>query len=205
MGRNPAEKGSVGAISLGDLTRVEISGGIQASLAGRYAVALFQLARDAGQIDSVDASVAKLKQALAESADLRLLTTSPQIGREDAGKAIAAVAGVLGLDTLTTNFLGVLARNGRLFQLGAAIKAYTAIVANHRGEITATVTSAHPLNDEQIDALKTKLRGRLGREVAVDLHVDPAILGGLIVKTGSQQIDGSIRTKLNTLANAMKG
>ena len=184
---------------------MENSGGIQASLSGRYATALFELARDERKLDAVSASLSTLKQALAESADFRQLTTSPLIGRGAAAKASAAVAGTLGLDPLTANFLGVLASNGRLGQLGAAIRAFTSLLAAHRGETTAEVTSAHPLTDDQVADLKAKLKSQLGRDVAVDLTVDPAILGGLIVKVGSRQVDGSIRTKLNTLANAMKG
>jgi F-type H+-transporting ATPase subunit delta len=99
----------------------------------------------------------------------------------------------------------VLAKNRRLGQLGPAIRAFSTLYAQHRGETTAEVTTAHPLTDDQVADLKAKLKSQLGRDVAVDLNVDPAILGGLIVKVGSRQIDGSIRTKLNTLANAMKG
>ena len=192
-------------IHLGDETRVENSGGIQASLSGRYATALFGLARDEKQIDAVSASLAKLKAALSESDDLRQLTTSPVVSRAQAAQAIAAAAAAMGLDPLTTKFLGVLAQNRRLGQLGAVIRAYSQLAAAHRGETTAEVTSAHPLSDDQVAALKAKLKTQLARDVAVDLTVDPSILGGLIVKVGSRQIDGSIRSKLNTLAIAMKG
>ena len=184
---------------------MEISGGIQASLAGRYATALFELARDEKKIDAVGASLATLKSALAESADLRELTTSPVISRDEAVRGSAAVAAALKLDPVTAKFLGVLAQNRRLGQLGNVIRAYNQLAAHHRGETTAEVASAHPLDDEQVAALKRNLKGRLGRDVVVDLAVDPAILGGLVVKVGSQMIDGSIRTKLNTLAHAMKG
>lgn len=181
------------------------SGGIQASLAGRYATALFGLARDEKQLDAVAASLASVRRALADSDDFRRLTTSPAIARGDAVKAVAATAAALNLDPLTTNFIGVLAQNRRLAELGAMIRAFNLLAANHRGETTAEVTSAHALDDDQIAALKTNLKTRLGRDVAVDLSVDPTILGGLVVKVGSQMIDGSIRTKLNTLAHAMKG
>jgi F-type H+-transporting ATPase subunit delta len=184
---------------------VENSGGIGASLAGRYATALFDLAREANQLEMVGASLAALKQASSESADLRELTTSPLVTREQAARAIAATAASMRLDPLTTNFLGVLAGNHRLAQLGNVIRAFNQLAAMHRGEVTAEVTSAHPLDDGQVAALKANLKSRLGRDVAVDLGVDPAILGGLVVKVGSQMIDGSIRTKLNTLAHAMKG
>jgi F-type H+-transporting ATPase subunit delta len=189
----------------GDRARVDISGGIQASLSGRYAMALFELARDERALDTVSADFDGVKQALSESDDLRMLTRSPLIGRSDAGKAIAAVAASMGLSPLTTKFLGVLAKNGRLFELPAVIRAFKTLVANHRGETSAEVISAHPLDAEQIGALKDKLRQRFGRDVTIDAKVDKAILGGLIVKLGSRQIDGSIRTKLNSLANAMKG
>jgi F-type H+-transporting ATPase subunit delta len=184
---------------------VDISSGIQASLAGRYALALFELARDEKKLESVGASLATLRQALAESDDFRTLASSPLIGRDEKAKAVAPAADAMKLDPLTKNFLGVLARNGRLGQLEAVIRAYNILAARHRGEITAEVTSAHPLDDDQVDAIKQNLRTRMGRDIAVELDVDPAILGGLVVKIGSRMIDGSIRTKLNTLATAMKG
>ena len=185
--------------------RVENSGGIEASLAGRYATALFQLARDERQIESVGASLATLRQALSESDDLRQLTTSPLVSRDEAARAVAATAEALRLDPITANFLGVLAQNRRLSQLEKVIRAFNSLAARHRGETTAEVTSAHPLGDDQVAALRQNLRTRIGRDVALDLSVDPAILGGLVVKIGSQMIDGSIRTKLNSLALAMKG
>ena len=184
---------------------MDISSGIQASLAGRYALALFELARDEKQLESVGTSLAAVRQALAESDDLRALTTSPLIGRDEAVKAVAAVADEMKLDPLTGNFLGVLAQNRRLAQLGNVIRAFNTLAARHRGEINAEVTSARPLDDNQLDAIRQNLRTRMGRDIAVETHVDPAILGGLVVKIGSQMIDGSIRTKLNNLAQAMKG
>lgn len=184
---------------------MENSGGIQASLSGRYAVALFELARDGGSLDTVAQSLAALKRALAESAEFKALTSSPLIGREAAGRAVAAVAAQIGIDPLTTKFLGVLAENRRLSQLPAVIRAYETLLSNHRGEVRAEVVSAHPLDAGQVDALQKTLRTRVGREVALEAKVDPAILGGLVVKIGSQMIDSSIRTKLNTLAHAMKG
>jgi len=187
------------------MTRVDISGGIQASLAGRYALALFELARDEKQLEAVGASLAGVRQALAESDEFRALTTSPLISRGEASRAVAAAAQAMNLDPLSTNFLGVLAKNGRLAKLGAVIRAFDMLAARHRGEIKAEVTSAHPLDDDQVAALRANLKTRFGTDIAVDLDVDPAILGGLVVKVGSQMIDGSIRTKLDTLAQAMKG
>lgn len=184
---------------------MENSGGIQASLSGRYATALFELARDSKALPKVEASLATVRQALDESADFKALTTSPLIARGAAANAIAATAGVLKLDATTTNFLGVLAQNRRLSQLPAIITAFRQLAAAHRGETTAEVTSAHPLDAAQVDALKAQLRTRLGRDVNVDLSVDPSLLGGLVVKIGSQMIDSSIKTRLNSLAHAMKG
>jgi F-type H+-transporting ATPase subunit delta len=186
--------------------RVDTSGGIRASLAGRYASALFDLARDERQIDAVARSLDSVSQALVDSRDFAELVASPLVGRADAGKAFAALAPELGLDPITTNFLGVLARNGRKREIRAIIRIFKLLAAEHRGETTAEVTSAYPLNDDQIAQLKTQLRARAGgADVSLDARVDPAILGGLVVNLGSQRIDASIRTKLNRLATAMKG
>ena len=184
---------------------MEQSGGIQASLGGRYATALFELARESKSIDTVEASLATVRQALSDSADFKALTTSPLIGRADAAKGVAAAAKAMKLDATTTKFLGVLAQNRRLVQLPAIIRAFRGLASNYRGETTAEVTSAHPLSAAQVTELKQQLRQRVGREVAVDLNVDQSLLGGLVVRIGSQMIDSSIRTRLNTLAHAMKG
>ena len=181
----------------------------QASLSGRYASALFGLARDGQQINAVSTSLESLSRALAESPDLARLVSSPLVQRGDAAKAMAALASTLQIDPLTANFLGVLATNGRLHELARIIASIRALAAAHRGEITAEVTTAHPLDDRQVEALKTQLKtqlkARAGRDVTIDAKVDPAILGGIVVRLGSQMIDASIRTKLNTLATAMKG
>jgi F-type H+-transporting ATPase subunit delta len=188
-----------------DILRVENSGGIQASLSGRYATALFGLALEQKKIDAVGASLNGFAKALGESADLKMLTTNPLVSRGDAAKGVAAVAKAMKLDPLTSNFLGVLAQNSRLGQIGPVIAAFNTLASAHRGEATADVTSAHALDTAQVYALKAQLKKKVGRDVAVNLHVDPTILGGLIVKIGSQMIDSSIKTRLNTLANAMKG
>ena len=184
---------------------MESSGGIQASLGGRYALALFELAEEAKAIDQVEHSLLAVRDALAQSADLREVTTSPLVARGDAVKAVTATADQMGLDPTTRSFLGVLAENRRLGQLPQIIRAFRQLATRHRGEQTAEVTSAHPLTDEQVVELRQQLRQRVGREVAIDLNVDPAILGGLVVRIGSQMIDSSIRTRLNALASAMKG
>ena len=185
---------------------METSGGIQASLAGRYASALFGLARDERQIDAVGRSLDALGHALADSREFAELVTSPLVGRKDAAKAFAALGPQLGLDPITTNFLGVLARNGRKSELKKIIRAYRRIAAEHRGEITAEVVSAHPLKDDQVEALKAQLKKRAGgADVTIDAAVDSHILGGIVIKLGSEMIDASIRTKLHRLASAMKG
>ena len=184
---------------------METSGGIRASLAGRYASALFDLARDQRQIEAVGKSLEALSQALADSKDFSELVASPLVSREEAGKAFAALAPQLGLDPITTNFVGVLARNGRKGALRNVIRAFRRLSAEHRGETAADVITARPLNDDQQAQLRQQLRARAGRDVNIDAEVDPTILGGIVVKLGSQQIDASIRTKLNRLAQAMKG
>jgi len=184
---------------------VETSGGIRASLAGRYASALFDLARDQRQIESVGNSLDALGQALLDSKEFSDLVGSPLVSRDEAGKAFGALAPQIGLDPITTNFLGVLARNGRKRELRSVIRAFRRLSADHRGETTAEVTTARPLSDDQLSALRQQLRTRADRDVNIEATVDQNILGGIVVKLGSQMIDASIRTKLNRLALAMKG
>jgi len=184
---------------------VEISGGITASLAGRYASALYDLANEQGFVSAVESDLENLSAALRESGDLASLIRNPEVSRDAAGKAMDGVAALLGLSPLTRNFLGVLATNRRLASLTDVIRAFNAIAAAMRGEVSAEVTTAHPLDDAQIAALSAKLKEREGRDVKIQTSVDPDILGGLVVKIGSQMIDSSIRTRLNSLAHAMKG
>lgn len=184
---------------------MDIFAGIQASLAGRYASALFDLASENGSVSAVESDLEKLDAALSESSDLQGVTTNPELSRQTQGAAIAAVADQLGVSELTKNFLGVLAENRRLNALGDMISAFQTIASAQRGEVTAEVASAHPLSDDQLATLKDKLTAREGRTVKLKPSVDPDLLGGLVVTIGSQRIDGSIRTRLNSLANAMKG
>ncbi len=183
---------------------MDISAGIQASLAGRYASALFDLASENGTVTAVESDLDKLEAGLSESPELAALTTNPKVGRTAAEKALWSVSAIMGLSELTQNFLGVLAQNRRLAQLPKIIRAFRAIAAAQRGEVTAEVTSAHPLTDAQLDQLKSKLTQREGRTVILSTKVDPELLGGLVVTMGSKRIDGSIRTRLNSLAQAMK-
>ena len=184
---------------------MDISGGITASLQGRYASALFDLASEQGVVTAVEGDLIKLGEALRGSTDLSDLIRNPQVGRDAAARAMDGVAGVLALSPLTRNFLGVLAANRRLFALPDVIRAFSTIAAAQRGEVTAEVTTAHPLTDDQLAHLSQKLKAREGKEVKITTHVDPDVLGGLVVRIGSKQIDSSIRTRLNSLAQAMKG
>ena len=179
--------------------------GLVTGLSGRYATALFELARDKAALADVGASLDGLRQALAENADLRALVGSPLIRRTQARSAMAALAGPLGLDPLTANFLQVLAANRRLPQLPTIIRDFRRLAAAHRGEVTANVTTAYPLSEAQRQALADKLRTHLRRDVAMEVALDPAILGGLIVQIGSRRIDASIQTKLAAIGAAMKG
>ena len=184
---------------------MEISAGIQASLAGRYASALFELASEAGFVTAVESDLETLAEALRESAELRALIRNPEVSREALGRVLAGLGDALTLSDLTRSFLGVLAQNRRVAELPATIRAFQAIAAAQRGEIGAEVASAHPLTDDQLKALEHKLRAREGRTVKLRTRVDPDLLGGLVVTIGSQRIDSSIRSRLNSLAQAMKG
>jgi F-type H+-transporting ATPase subunit delta len=183
---------------------VELSAGIQASLSGRYAAALFDLASEAGSVTAVESDLDRLDRALRESAELRALIRNPEISREQIGRVTAGMAEYLGLSGLTRNFLGVLAQNRRIADLPAIIRSFIVIATAQRGEVTAEVVSAHPLSDEQISQLEQKLRAREGRTVKLRTRVDRDLLGGLVVTIGSRRIDSSIRTRLNSLALAMK-
>lgn len=184
---------------------MEISAAIQASLAGRYASALFELASEAGTVSAVETDLEKLAAALNESPELASLIRDPKITRAELGKAVQGLAAHFEFGDLTTNFLGVLAQNRRLSKVPDMIRAFGQIAAAQRGEVTADVSSAHSLTDEQVAALKEKLKAREGRNVKIRTNVDPDLLGGLVVTIGSKRIDGSIRSRLNSLAQAMKG
>ena len=184
---------------------MELSAGIQASLSGRYASALFDLASEAGTVSAVEGDLETLAEALRESAELRALIRNPEVSREALGRVLAGLGDTLKLAELTRSFLGVLAQNRRVGELPKIIRAFRSIAAAQRGEVTAEVASAHALTDEQLSTLEQKLRARQGRTVKLKTRVDPDLLGGLVVTIGSQRIDSSIRSRLNSLAQAMKG
>jgi F-type H+-transporting ATPase subunit delta len=176
-----------------------------ASLAERYAAALFDLADARHELDAVAGDLRELRTMLHESPDLGRLLRSPVLSREDQGKAIAALGERAGLSRLTGDFLGVVAGNRRLFAAPAMIEAFLKQLAERRGEVTAEVTAAQPLSESQQNTLAEQLRRAVGRRVTVDLRVDPSLLGGMIVKVGSRMIDGSLKSRLHRLQLAMKG
>ncbi|APG63028.1 ATP synthase F1 subunit delta [Sphingorhabdus lutea] len=184
---------------------MEHSGGISASLAGRYATALFELAGDSKTVASIEKDLTALKAAVSESMSLKILMTDPKITRESAQKAVSALAVKMKLHRLTQNTLGVLAQNRRLASLTDMANAFSILAARQRGEISAEVISAHPLTKGQLTKIASELKTKIGSDVAIDAKIDSSLLGGLVIKIGSQMIDTSIKSRLNTLATAMKG
>lgn len=176
-----------------------------ASVAGRYAAALFDLAKDQRRLDEVERDLAAFQSLLDGSDDLRRLVRSPVISAEEQGKALSALLQKAKTSGLTANFLKLIARNRRLFAVGDMMKSFRALVARERGEVSADVTSAHPLTSEQLQLLSDTLRTSIGKNVKIDTRVDASLLGGLVVKVGSKMIDSSLRTKLDNLKVAMKG
>ncbi|MGE5516966.1 MAG: F0F1 ATP synthase subunit delta [Bacteroidota bacterium] len=174
-------------------------------IAERYATALFELAESQGALDQVAGDLKTLKAMVRASADLRRLLDSPVLTRAESGKAIAALAEAAKFSPLSGNFLGLLAKNRRLFSLIGVIDAYLGRLAAKRGELSANVASAVPLSQAQQDALVSSLKSAFGGNVAVDVTVDPALLGGMVVKVGSRMVDSSLKTKLQHLKLAMKG
>ncbi|MDO9416503.1 F0F1 ATP synthase subunit delta [Pararhizobium sp.] len=173
-------------------------------VAERYASSLFDLALEAGSIESVGSDLDRFQAMIDGSDDLKRLIVSPVFSSEDQFKAVSAVAAKAGISGLVGNFLKVVARNRRLFAVPGIVRTYRILAARHRGEISAEVTSAHALTAAQTTELKAALKGVTGKDVAFNVTVDPSILGGLIVKVGSRQIDTSLRTKLSTLKLALK-
>jgi F-type H+-transporting ATPase subunit delta len=174
------------------------------SLAERYAGALFDLADQRRALDEVASDLRQFRAMLQASGDFLRLIRSPAISREGQAKAIAAIAERAGLSALTRNFLGVVARNRRLFAVPAMIEAFLAELAKRRGEITAQVTAAQPLSQPQLDALNEQLRRGTGSRVSLEVEVDPSLIGGIVVRLGSRMIDASIKSKLQRLQFAMK-
>lgn len=174
-------------------------------MAGRYAAALFDLAKDANQIPAVEAGLAQFQKLYDESADLRSLVRSPVISSEDQARALGAVLDKAGIGGLAANFFKLIAANRRLFAAPDMIKGFNALAAKARGEVTAEVTSAVALNDAQTAELKKTLKETVGKDVTLKTSIDPSLLGGLIVKVGSRMIDSSLKTKLLNLKTTLSG
>ena len=174
------------------------------TVAGRYATALFDLAVETNALAAVEKDLDGFAGLLAESADLSRLIKSPVFAADDQARAVGAVLDRAGIGGLVSNFIRVVAGNRRLFVMPAIIAEFRRLLAAHRGEMAAEVTSAEPLNERHAGELKAALKAALGKDVTLDTRVDPALIGGLIVKVGSRMIDGSVRTKLNSLKLAMK-
>lgn len=171
----------------------------------RYALALYELADDARDIDTVAGDLSTLQSMLDESDDLRRFIASPLVSRDDHGKGMLALAEAAGLSAVTRNFLGLVAEKGRLFALPGMIVAFQRQLAKHRGEMTAEVVSARPLSDAQAAALAARLKQVVGNDVTVDARVDPSLLGGMVVRLGSRMVDSSLRSQLQRLSLSMKG
>ena len=178
---------------------------MMASMAGRYAAALFELAKEQKQLDQVERDVRTFQSLLEGSADLARLVRSPVISAEAQARALEAVLASAGISGFTGNFLKLIVRNRRLFAVADMLRAFLSLLARERGEVSADVASAHPLSGEQMQVLADSLKASIGRNVQIRTRVDPNLLGGLIVKVGSKMIDSSLRTKLNNLKVAMKG
>jgi F-type H+-transporting ATPase subunit delta len=173
-------------------------------VSGRYATALFELAREEKSVDAVKAELDRFEAMLNDSPDLLRLVRSPVFSAGAQSRALAAVLEKAEIGGIAANFLKVLTANRRLFAVADVIRAFRALVARFKGEATADVTVAEALSDKNLDALKTALKAVSGKDVALNVKIDPSIIGGLVVKLGSRMVDSSLRTKLNSIKHAMK-
>ena len=180
------------------------AGGPTSDAAGRYASALFALAKEEGALDAVERDLAAFREALDDCPDLRRMTASPVHAREEQGRALADLADAMGLGAQVKNALGLMAANRRLFAVDRFLDAFAALAAAHRGEVTAEVAAARRPTDAQAKALAAGLKAATGREVKLNVTVDEGLIGGLVVTVGSRMIDTSIRAKLAGLQNAMR-
>ena len=174
------------------------------NLAHRYASALFELAEDEKGLGELENDVGRFATLHDQSDDLQHFLRSPVYAAEEQVRAIGAVLDKAGITGTVANFIRVAAANRRLFAVPEMFTAFRKLLAEHRGEVAAEVTSAEPLSDKHLADLKAALKASLGKDVALDARVDPSLIGGLIVKVGSRMIDGSLKTKLNSLKLAMK-
>ena len=173
-------------------------------IAERYAQAVFDLSRDAGDLGKLEADVTALDEAMKASPELREVLTSPVISRSDQGNAVAALAETMGLTTTMKNVLALMATKRRLFVVPQMVRALRDMLAEEKGEVTAEIRTAKALTKTQSEKLAKTLTASTGKDVNLDVTVDDTLIGGLVVKIGSQMIDTSIRAKLNALQNTMK-
>jgi F-type H+-transporting ATPase subunit delta len=177
---------------------------ITSGMAGRYATALFELALEQRAVDAVKGDLERFDALIGESDDLNRLVRSPVFGADEQARALARVLERAGIGGIAANFLLLVTRNRRLFAVRQMVRAYKALVARHKGEVTAQVTAAEKLSDTHLAALKDALKQVTKQDVQLDVQIEPAIIGGLIVKLGSRMVDSSLRTKLNAIKHAMK-
>jgi len=178
---------------------------IVSGMAGRYASALFELALEEKAVDAVKKDLEQFDALIEESTDLNRLVRSPVFGVDEQLKALSAILDKAGISGIAANFLRVVTTNRRLFAVRNIIRGYRALVARHKGEVSAHVTVAETLSDSNLDALKSALKSVTGgKDIDLDIKIEPAIIGGLVVKVGSRMIDSSLRTKLNAIKFAMK-
>lgn len=173
-------------------------------IARPYASALFDLAASENQMASVETALSDVSRLIGESADFARFLRSPVLSADTKAGALDALLAKAAINPLVGNFLRLVARNGRLFALDAIIAGFRELAAQARGEVTADVTSAAPLNADQVAALSETLKAKIGKTVTLNQFVDSSLIGGLQVKVGSQMIDSSIKTKLAAMKIAMK-
>lgn len=178
---------------------------IATGMAGRYAVALFDLAKEEKALDRVADDLNGFVKLIGESDDLKRLVRSPAFAAEDQVRALGAVLDKAGVSDLTARFLKLVAQKRRLFAVEAMVKDFNALKDNAAGVTRARVTVAEPLSNGQWTDLQQALTAMSGaKSVAMDVFIDPDLLGGMTVKIGSRMIDSSLRTKLNSLRTRMK-
>jgi F-type H+-transporting ATPase subunit delta len=173
-------------------------------MAGRYATALFELARETNAIDAVKTDLERFDALIAESADLARLVRSPVFSADEQLQALSAVLERAAIGGLAARFLKLVTTKRRLFAAREMVRGYRELVAKHKGEATAEITVAEQLRDEHLAALKNALKAVSGKDIDLHVSVDPGIIGGLVVKLGSRMVDSSLRTKLNSIRHAMK-
>lgn len=177
---------------------------IISGMAGRYATALFDLALENNAVDSIAADLDRFEALIAQSPDLARLVRSPVFAADEQTRALSAVLDRAGLTGIAANFLKVVASNRRLFAVRDMIRGYRALVAQRRGKVTAQVTVAEALGETHLTSIKDALKSVTGKDVDIDVRIEPSIIGGLIVKLGSRMVDASLKAKLNSIRHAMK-